>query len=365
MAAPRKPTRAVIAVITAVLVVLAAFVAWRVTGNGSEGAAPCGAGTSLDAPIPKGDVRLSPFAADSPWRTPVATGELPAAATTSAETLALRDHADSSQEGAIVTWINAESYSMPIVQADPCDPIVTIDEKNPGQDISGVEIHIPTDAKPADGTDRHLMVIQPDHTTLIELWTAERVSDTHWRVGRVEVVDLTGSGIGPDNGVRAYGGSAIGGLIRNWEIDPSDPNYTDGVIRHPLAMAIPGTMLLYTGGDPGYDERGYGTALGYVAPATEQDYDSPWSYSGPIPMGSKVVLPRSVDLDSLDLTPEQRTIAQALQDYGAYVTDRVGDGTVAFYAEPTAPPAWLDSARGPHETGDGLSRIRAQLVVVP
>ena len=168
-----------------------------------------------------------------------------------------------------------------------------------------------------------------------------------WNVGRVEVVDLHGYGIGPDNGVRAYGGSALGGLIRNWEIDPSDPNYTDGVIRHPLAMALPSTMLRYDNGDPGYDANGYGTALGYVSPATEQDYDSPWTYSGVIPMGSRVVLPTAVDIDSLDLTPEQRTIAQALQDYGGYVTDRTAPDTVAFYAEPSTPLDWLTASEGP------------------
>jgi hypothetical protein len=153
-------------------------------------------------------------------------------------------------------------------------------------------------------------------------------------------------------------------LIRNWEIDPSDPNYTDGVIRHPLAMAIPGTMLHYDSGDPGYDANGYGTALGYVSPATEQDFDSPWSYSGVIPMGSRVVLPTAVDIDTLDLGPAARAIAQALQDYGAYVTDRTGPDTVSFYAEPSAPPAWLAAVRGPNDAGGQLDRIREQLVVV-
>jgi hypothetical protein len=81
-------------------------------------------------------------------------------------------------------------------------------------------------------------------------------------------------------------------------------------------------------------------------------------------MGSRVVLPTAVDIDTLDLGPAARAIAQALQDYGAYVTDRTGPDTVSFYAEPSAPPAWLAAVRGPNDAGGQLDRIREQLVVV-
>ncbi len=352
------------------LVIATVVTAVIVRGGGSDDTtSACGLDTQLTQELPEGDARLLPFAADSVWREPLPDTDAPAEADSSDQTTALRAGSEVGDVDETGTWVNAEQYSLRVVQADACDPLVTVepgpDANENATDMGGTLVRIPDDAEPAEGTDRHLLVLQPDHDTVVEMWTAVRTGPGQWTAGRLEVVDLHGSGIGPDNGVRAYGGSALGGLIRKWEVDPADPNYTDGVIRHPLAIAIPSAMLHYTGGDPGYDADGYGTALGYVAPATEQDYDSPTAYEGPIPMGARVVLPRSVDLDSLDLTPEQRTIAQALQDYGAYVTDRTADGTVAFYAEPTTPMEWLNSVRGPDSTGDGLDRIRSRLVVLP
>ncbi len=323
----------------------------------------CAEGSAIPGGLASTDVRLSPFAADSVWNQPVQS-QPSAADGRSKLTAALRADTDTETGGPVHSWVNSREYSMPVVQADPCDPTVRFDEQNPFEPIPVDELRVPADAEPAAGDDKHLLVLQPDGITAVEMFGAEKVSDNEWKVARVEVVDLTGSGIGPDNGVRAYGGSALGGLIRTWEIDPADPNHTDGVIRHPLAMALPSSMLLYTSGDPGYDAEGNGMAQGYVWPATEEDFDAPWSYSGVIPMGARVVLPKSVDLDTLGLGPEARAIAQALQDYGAYVTDRTGSGTVAFYAEPTAPQAWLTSVVGADGTDQQLDRIRAQLVVI-
>jgi hypothetical protein len=365
MSTSGRSLRTGLALSAVLVVVVAAVLTWWLVRSDDGSAASCSDDPGLEQPLPQGDVRLTPFSRDSPWNQALPDGPVPDGADSSAATLALREGTGEGSTTPIHTWINAEAYSLPVVQADLCDPVVTFDDTSTDDDLQGREIRIPASARPAEGTDKNLLVIQPDHQTLVELWTAERISAHRWKAGSLEVVDLTGSGIGPFNGVRAYGGSAFGGLIRKWEVDPSDPNYRDGVIRHPLAIAVPGSMLEYTGGDPGYDAQGFGTSKGYVAPATEQDYNAQWTYSGPLPMGSKVVLPRSVDLASLDLPDELVPVARALQDYGGYIVDRVGDETVALYAEPTVPSGWLDSARGPSSNGEALDRIRAQLVVVP
>jgi hypothetical protein len=267
---------------------------------------------------------------------------------------------DGSANVNITSWMNASTYSHPVVWATAKDPLMTVTA--PWDPT--VTVRIPASAQPAAGTDRHLHIVQPDGKTLIELWAADKTSATTFTAGRIEVVDLTGSGIGPDNGVRAYGGSAIGGLIRRWEVDPSDPNYTDGVIRHAVAMALPAGMLRYSGGTEGYDANGYGTARGYVWPATEQDYDSPYAYYGTIPMGQLFTIPKSVNVGALGLSPSARAIAKAIQDYGAYVTDRVGDGTVSFYAEPSVPSGWLSDVAGPNWSGSQLATIRTNLTAV-
>ncbi len=54
-----------------------------------------------------------------------------------------------------------------------------------------------------------------------------------------------------------------------------------------------------------------------------------------IPEGAIVQLDPSLDLDSLDLTPIERTIAKALQDYGMVLVDG-GGGIQLYLASPLA-----------------------------
>ena len=169
----------------------------------------------------------------------------------------------------------------------------------------------------------------------------------------------------------AYGGSAIGGLIRRWEIDPTDPNYT-GDIRHALAIALRGDQLLYTGKLPAgaygdsYDARGYGLKLGYVWPATEQDYNSDTVYSGTVPMGTYLAIPATVDLTTLGLsTGPGMMMAKALQDYGSYITDR--SGTSSFYVEDdgsTVTANFANTLKGGDFSGHDLKILFKALRVV-
>ncbi|WP_395815449.1 hypothetical protein [Archangium minus] len=48
-------------------------------------------------------------------------------------------------------------------------------------------------------------------------------------------------------------------------------------------------------------------------------------------MGAYFAIPPSVDINSLGLSPQGKMVAQAPQDFGAYVTDATG-ATVAFCA---------------------------------
>jgi hypothetical protein len=302
----------------------------------------------------------APFASSSPWNTPAdPSRQLEPASGAMTSTL---------RRGGITSWMNIERYSHPVFEASESDPVVTITDSGHQADwapgwTTHVEWKVPVSALPSEGTDGHLHIVSPDGTKVLETFVWKWTGPTSASVARMHVVDLEGSGIGPFNGTRAYGGSAIGGLIRTWEVDPSDPDYVDGVIRHALAIALPPSMLKYTGGLANYDAQGYGTAKGYVWPATEQDWCSPGCYKGPIPMGSYLAIPKGVDIDSLGLSPQARAIAQALQDYGAYVTDVVGEGTVAFYAEPSVPDAWSNTILGPSWKAEDLEAIRQQLVV--
>ncbi|MCP3138655.1 hypothetical protein [Pyxidicoccus xibeiensis] len=284
------------------------------------------------------DATLQPFRSDSVWNLPIGRGATYADTTDPAT----RDFIATSIGGMnINAWANWDQYSHPITLAYTSNPWATVTDYNDSS-RSGA-YYIPADATIARGSDAHMHVINPARTFIDEAWATTRQSPTAYRAGRHHTIDLYGTGLGPQNGVRAYGGSAVGGLIRAWETTPTHPKYT-GKIQHALAVAIDRVQLYYSSGWSGYDANGYGTAKGYVWPATEQDWGSESTYKGKVPMGAYFAIPPTVDLNAQGLTAEGKLVAQALQDFGAYVTDATG-ATWAFYVEPTAPSAFVANLR--------------------
>ncbi|ATB36873.1 hypothetical protein CYFUS_002288 [Cystobacter fuscus] len=297
-----------------------------------------GGGTDGEATAGTRDATLQPFRSNSVWNLPIGTGATYADTTDPAT----RDFIATNINGMTInTWANWDVYSHPITFASESDPWAQVTDYNDSS-RSG-SYYIPATAVIANGTDKHMHIIQPARTTIEEAWNVTRQSPTAYRAGRHHKIELHGSGIGPANGVRAYGGSAIGGLIRGWETDPTHPKYT-GKLQHALAVAVDRVQLHYSGGASGYDASGYGTAKGYVWPATEQDWGSETTYKGHVPMGAYFAIPPSVDINALGLSPQGKMVAQSLQDFGAYVTDATG-ATVAFYVEPTAPSAFVSALR--------------------
>jgi hypothetical protein len=240
-------------------------------------------------------------------------------------------------EPTVTAWVNAGQYSHPVARASATDPLVTVNWRYAAMSPwtwGSTTYRIPVSATPAAGVDAHLHVLDPDGWTLHETYQMSGTGSTReaFKYGRF---DLGGSGIastdGSNEGTRAYGGSAIGGLIRTWELE-------GGAIRHALALTLTNNQL----------------RSGWVWPATSQDTGGS-TYAGAVPMGSLVAIPPSVDLGSLGLSRDGLIVARALQDYGAYVVDR--GGAFALYAEPGAESDLAD-VRGE------LAAIRTHLRVV-
>lgn len=236
-----------------------------------------------------------PFSVDSPWNTPLGRA---AAFAPPDDPRARALTADGP-----VAWINAGQYSQPVYRATAKDPLVTFSRRG----CRDVRYRVPKGARPASGDDAHLNVIDPTGRYVDESWATHGIPP-HLTTGHHVRNDLRGPGVG-HGGSRAYGGSALGGLIRRWEVDA-------GSIRHALALGLTNQQL----------------GQGPVWPATAEDHDAPWAYAGPIPMGSLVALPPGVGVDQLGLGPAGSMLAHALQDYGAYVVDR--SGSMSLYAEP-------------------------------
>ena len=245
-------------------------------------------------------------------------------------------------DGDGTAWANCASSSHPVHRAEVDSPLVrVVDVEHP--DPAGIlpggtrTWRIPPWARIAAGGDRHLHVVRADGRHVLETFGASWVSYDTLHVRRVHVVDLSGSGVGPQNGCRAYGGSAIGGLVTSAEA-------AAGLVEHPLALGVPGRALWFDrgrwaaqGSRWGYRRDGRMRQPGYLAPATEQDDDSPSTYAGPVPMGSYWVVPREVDLGVLGLSPAGLVLARAAQRHGAHVTDR--SDAYALYLQDDGPGA--------------------------
>lgn len=286
----------------------------------SPSATPSPANTPTSSPNPQAvrDAAIWPFSSDSPWNMPLALSASYAPSTAGC-TQDLRS---------VPLALNAREWSHPVYRASSSDPEVGIylDLQLGRTPTLERTIHVPRDATPSlppfDGncfstalsssSDAHLHIMDPKGEYVDEMWKAFRKQDQSFKACAYTRVDLKGTGIA-QGGARAYGGSALGGLIRKGEL-------RDG-IRHALAFAISPSKQRCC--DP-------------VWPATAVDSHAANTYRGNIPMGQLIALPPDLDLASLHLSPQAFAVAQALQDYGAYDVDSTGTPEMVFYVETQA-----------------------------
>ncbi len=248
---------------------------------------------SPDPPATR-DPALWPFSADSPWNMPVGDGLF----------LAEGDCTRAVREPAGEAWVNIETWSHPVLRARDDDPWVDLVE----DDTVKLQWQVPPAATPSvpeypDG-DAHMHVIDPAGERVTEAWKAREV-DTGWAVEAWAQVDLRGSGVATD-GVRIYGGSAIGGLLRAGEVAPG--------ARHAVAVSLPLDDL----------------APVYAWPANAVDSSQEDAMTGVVPVGQHLALPADIDEDVVS-TPAGLALLRALRDYGGYVVDHASN--FAIYAE--------------------------------
>ena len=225
---------------------------------------------------------LWPFAPNSPWNMPIGSGAKFAGDTDPA-TISLRatNLCGFAVNGAppatyeatnCAPGINCLNFSIPVYLATTNDPIRKMQQRDPNNPPTRYfEYRIPDRAVASgptyhqsdsdyfgtnSGADAHMMVVDPTQHYVDESYSTRKdlKSPGNWICWSHVRNDLYGSGVGA-GGTRAYGGSALGGLIRVWELKA-------GLIRHPLAMAMWGSQI----------------APGPVWPATSTD--DPSEYCG-------------------------------------------------------------------------------------
>ena len=245
-----------------------------------------------------------PFASNSPWNIPIGDAT----------------YANNSDIHRPNNVINTENWTTAICQAVATDPLVAVTNLGNGGDAS---IRIAPMASTAagrrgntdSGRDKHFWCVQPDGRTCHEFWhfnrTGTNTATCEWRRQR-DIV--TGFGF-VGYGCTASDGSNGGGMMREWELILG----TRDRFKHAICLALSRESLK-------------ATAPRYIWPATNEDTDFSL-YAGTIPMGALLAIPKSVNLDGLGLNSHALALAQALQDFGGYITKSAGTDQLTFYAE--------------------------------
>ena len=209
-------------------------------------------------------------------------------------------------------WINTDQYSVPIVTVGAHQRAVRVklDTRYAPLAKNFARVPVPSNARPAAGGDRHLVVWQPSTNTLWEFWLMQRRRDGwHARWGAKIAHVSRSPGIVPaPEGATASGLPLVGGLMTIGDL-------RRGRIDHALALGIPGVRK--------------GIA---VWPADRTD--GRISDSRSIPLGTRFRLDPKLDVQALRLPPATKAIALAAQRYGIIARDT--SGSVSLYAQ--APP---------------------------
>jgi hypothetical protein len=240
--------------------------------------------------------------------------------------------------------VASSSYSSPVYTVAARQPGVYVKldgaEQSPLLQEALSRVPIPKTAVPAAGDDGQLVVWQPSSDTAWELWQARKLSDG-WHAsfgGKLHKVS-TGPGhyrnlvdSGGDLIERSTWGSAasklsqLGGLITIDEL-------RRGRIGHALSFAVRGAR------------KG---VWSLPAQQTDGSSDDPSA----IPEGAHLRLDPHLDLDSLDMPPITRMLAEAAQSYGLVLYNQTQD--VSFYAEDPNPLMRATGIANPYLGKNGL-----------
>lgn len=295
--------------------VLAGALAIALAGAAAAGSAGAVSSSGTDSrPLP---ARL--FAADSFWYR-----QLPASAPLDPNSPAIiRDlwKAGEQQYGAPGKpniAINTHSYTPTVHVATNADPVVSFKWDNcqglwSDNGLYATQlaaVHLPVDARPAQGSDGEMVVYNRDTDTYTELWRARKDASGQWWScwGGTRSNASSWDGIWTGGfGTTATGLPFLGGLLRADEL-------AKGEINHVVGLAVP---------------------FAAWAPATSWPAQRSDGQNGPgfqvLRQGQMVRLPATLDLDAMKLSPSARAVAKAVQKYGAVIWDTAG--AITFRAE--------------------------------
>jgi hypothetical protein len=198
-----------------------------------------------------------------------------------------------------------QDFGKPIYWGRPSDPVYTVRGSDP---VEGDRIHIPAGAQPANGSDGHMTIVQPDGWEY-DFWRADPPSggEVHVSTGRKTRID--GDGIG--SGVVEARWGSLAGRVRA-------PEMQAGQINHALMISVE-----CTDGELVWPSANRGSRCGNPADAPS--------------LGDRFQLAMGDgEIAALPVPAWKKTILRALARYGAYVGEQAGVwGLLGFEGGPT------------------------------
>lgn len=211
-------------------------------------------------------------------------------------------------------YVSLSDYSVPVYYATTGTATYTVPVKYPWSPYTvpgegfGTNVPIPSNAKPASGSDGHMVIVDLQRGLSWDFYQAVKTA-TGWQATYGIRWNLLGEGYNPvwTAGARAAGTPLIAGLIRYDEMKAGRINHALGMS---LAFLRDKTVLV----SPPASASQAGTAN-----------------VNAIPMGSRIQLDPALNLNTLGLTASAKIVARAMQEYGAYIVDC--SKTNVIYAE--------------------------------
>jgi hypothetical protein len=292
---------------------------------------------------PYRDHLLQPFADASIWNTPIGDG----ATTASAGLAPALYHASD--------WVTVDPIFLGMDADDPTKTLSTRTTVNgtPGATVTpnytipgGTTVHVPADLSHTGTWNGIAGFVDSSDTT--KAWQGQTLyltagGNPSWAYTKpLGQTDLLGDGIAGIHG--GSGLSGLGGTIRKWEWDGTEP------ILHALSMNLYGRRFLSTStsgyrwpatkADSGYNTDLYPGQTGVNQLLTANGTDNYYgSANTNMKMGSLLCLPQNYDIASITNAQVKR-IATALRDFGAYVVDNTARDVHAFSVESTIKSSW-------------------------
>jgi hypothetical protein len=232
------------------------------------------------------------FADDSPFNTPIPANPALDSGSSRIVSGAIQPFAGGAN------FSNSPEWGIPVFYADKrssryavsCDRYCSAPIGSP---------RIPSSARSSTGSDGHLAVLDPASGSELDMWLARRTGNG-WVGGVRSTTEIGGPGVHcracgrPD----AAGFALAAGIVRPEEI-------AQGHIDHALVITTPHTR---------------GGVKACPAVGTDGDSGDPSS----LPLGARVQLDPRLNVDGLGVPGWEKTIARALQTYGAYAVDTGG-----------------------------------------